>query len=350
MNKIIKRALSAVVLLLCVQGIFAQGAPLLIPYQAEARTSSGSLIASQTVGLRFTLHDATPTGTVSYQETGTASTDEFGRFTYNLGSNGNLLTANLGSSSKYMQVEIDPTGGTSYTDLGTTPLQSVAFAQFAARSGTGYGPTGPTGPTGANGSNGNAGATGATGATGVNGTNGANGATGATGPTGPTGNTGAQGSQGPQGSTGGQGSPGPVGATGAAGVTGATGATGATGPQGPTGANGTNGATGATGATGPTGVVPTYLPFSTEMNYYISAAGIYPPNGSGGAYGNSDPVIATIYLFAGNFNNGGYQCNGQLIQIADETPLFSIIGTMYGGDGITTFAVPNLNGRMIVNY
>ena len=350
MNKIIKRALSAMVLLLSMQGVFAQGAPLLIPYQAVARNSNGDLIVSQSIGLRFTLHDATPTGSVAYQETGTATTDAQGRFTYNLGSNGNLLTANLGTPAKYMQVELDPAGGTNYTDMGTTQLLSVAYAQYAARSGTGFGPTGATGATGANGTNGSNGATGATGAAGANGSNGTNGATGAQGPTGPTGNTGPQGPQGPQGSPGAQGSPGPIGATGANGTTGAAGATGATGPQGPTGTAGTNGSNGAIGATGPTGVVPTYVAVSTEMEYYVSSEGIYPSNGGGGAYGNSDAVIGTIYLFAGGFNNGGELCDGHLLQIADYTAFFSIIGTTYGGDGVTTFGVPNLVGRMIVNY
>lgn len=59
-----------------------------------------------------------------------------------------------------------------------------------------------------------------------------------------------------------------------------------------------------------------------------------------------DPYIGEIRIFAGNFApNGWALCNGQLMPIASNTPLFSILGTTYGGDGKTTFALPNLMGR-----
>jgi microcystin-dependent protein len=60
----------------------------------------------------------------------------------------------------------------------------------------------------------------------------------------------------------------------------------------------------------------------------------------------SEPFIAEIRIFAGNFAPRGWAfCNGQLLPIAQNTALFSIIGTTYGGDGRTTFALPNLKGR-----
>lgn len=56
--------------------------------------------------------------------------------------------------------------------------------------------------------------------------------------------------------------------------------------------------------------------------------------------------MGTIKLFAGNFAPRGFLlCNGALLSIANNTALFSILGTTYGGDGQTTFALPNLNGR-----
>lgn len=59
-----------------------------------------------------------------------------------------------------------------------------------------------------------------------------------------------------------------------------------------------------------------------------------------------DEMIGVIKLFAGNFAPRGFLlCNGSLLSIASNTTLFSILGTTYGGDGITTFALPNLNGR-----
>ncbi|MCI3937690.1 tail fiber protein [Chryseobacterium aahli] len=59
-----------------------------------------------------------------------------------------------------------------------------------------------------------------------------------------------------------------------------------------------------------------------------------------------EEMIGIIKSFAGNFAPRGFLfCNGALLSIAQNTALFSILGTTYGGDGITTFALPNLNGR-----
>lgn len=63
----------------------------------------------------------------------------------------------------------------------------------------------------------------------------------------------------------------------------------------------------------------------------------------------SDPFIAEIKMFGGNFAPRGYAfCNGQIMSIAQNSALFSLIGTTYGGDGITTFALPNLQSRVPV--
>lgn len=60
----------------------------------------------------------------------------------------------------------------------------------------------------------------------------------------------------------------------------------------------------------------------------------------------SEPFIAEIRIFAGNFAPRGWSfCDGQLLQISQNTALFSLIGTTYGGDGRTTTALPNLIGR-----
>ena len=59
----------------------------------------------------------------------------------------------------------------------------------------------------------------------------------------------------------------------------------------------------------------------------------------------SDPFVAEIRIFAGNFAPRGWAlCNGQLMSISQNTALFSLLGTTYGGDGRTTFALPNLQG------
>jgi len=59
----------------------------------------------------------------------------------------------------------------------------------------------------------------------------------------------------------------------------------------------------------------------------------------------SDPFVAEIRMFAGNFAPTGWAfCNGQLLPISQNTALFSLLGTTYGGDGKSTFALPNLQG------
>ncbi|QJX46778.1 phage tail protein [Hymenobacter taeanensis] len=59
-----------------------------------------------------------------------------------------------------------------------------------------------------------------------------------------------------------------------------------------------------------------------------------------------EPFIGEIMLFAGNFAPSGYAlCQGQILSIAQNTALFSILGNTYGGDGQTTFALPDLRGR-----
>lgn len=60
-----------------------------------------------------------------------------------------------------------------------------------------------------------------------------------------------------------------------------------------------------------------------------------------------DPFIGQIIMFAGNFAPRGWAfCEGQLLAINANQALFSILGTTYGGDGRTSFALPDLRGRM----
>ncbi len=59
----------------------------------------------------------------------------------------------------------------------------------------------------------------------------------------------------------------------------------------------------------------------------------------------TDQFLAEIRIFAGNFAPTGWaMCDGQLMSISQNTALFSLLGTTYGGDGKTTFALPNLQG------
>ena len=60
----------------------------------------------------------------------------------------------------------------------------------------------------------------------------------------------------------------------------------------------------------------------------------------------SEPFVAEVKIYACNFAPRGWAfCNGQLLPIAQNTALFSLVGTTYGGDGRTTLGLPNLQGR-----
>ena len=62
---------------------------------------------------------------------------------------------------------------------------------------------------------------------------------------------------------------------------------------------------------------------------------------------SADPYIGEVIMFAGNFAPRGWAfCDGQMLSISQNTALFSLLGTTYGGDGRTTFGLPDLRGRV----
>ena len=62
------------------------------------------------------------------------------------------------------------------------------------------------------------------------------------------------------------------------------------------------------------------------------------------------PKIAEIRMFAGNFAPAGWMfCEGQLLPISENDAMFTLLGTMYGGDGQSTFALPDLRGRVPIH-
>lgn len=90
----------------------------------------------------------------------------------------------------------------------------------------------------------------------------------------------------------------------------------------------------------------------TKLLNFIGAVslfvGVIPINH---AFAGQDPFIGEINYFAGNFAPRGWAfCDGQLLPISQNTALFSLLGTTYGGDGETNFALPDLRGRVAVHY
>jgi len=82
------------------------------------------------------------------------------------------------------------------------------------------------------------------------------------------------------------------------------------------------------------------------LNYIIALQGIFPSRS-----GISEPAIGEITLFGGNFAPRSWAfCHGQLLPISQNTALFSILGTTYGGDGRTTLGLPDLRGRAAIGF
>lgn len=87
------------------------------------------------------------------------------------------------------------------------------------------------------------------------------------------------------------------------------------------------------------------------LRWCIALQGVYPSRnlelpGEPGTAMSADPLLGSLGLFAGNFAPRGWAfCEGQLLSVSDNSSLFSLLGTTYGGDGRTTFALPDLRGR-----
>lgn len=143
MKQNITRTLLAVVSLLLMLPTFAQmaassAAPQGINYQSVARNAAGQILTNQPIGLQISIHDSSSAGAVIYQEHHTVVTNAFGTFSVVVGG-GSIILGNFGgiqwgTADKYMQVDMDFTGGTTYTTMGTSKLLSVPFALYAGTS------------------------------------------------------------------------------------------------------------------------------------------------------------------------------------------------------------------------
>ena len=107
-----------------------------IPYQAIARNSNGSIVAAVPISLRFSIHDSIANGPIKYRETFSVTTSSLGLFNVNIGQGtpvlGSFTSINWGQNAKFMQVEMDPSGGNNYLDLGTTQMMSVPYSIYSA--------------------------------------------------------------------------------------------------------------------------------------------------------------------------------------------------------------------------
>jgi hypothetical protein len=113
--------------------------PQKISYQAVARQATGAVISNAPIGVKFIIYQGSVGGTISYEETHSANTNQFGLFTLFIGggspSIGTFNTINWAAGPYFVETLIDPTGGTSYLSIGTQQLMSVPYALFAERAG-----------------------------------------------------------------------------------------------------------------------------------------------------------------------------------------------------------------------
>ncbi len=126
-----------VLLLMSMLGILVRSEAQQLNYQAIARNANGVALTFRDVGIRLSIRDGSPNGSIVYSETRNVRTNQFGLFTVIIGSPGasnvlgSMASINWISGNKYLQVEIDPEGGNNYFQAGTSQLQAVPYALFA---------------------------------------------------------------------------------------------------------------------------------------------------------------------------------------------------------------------------
>jgi hypothetical protein len=113
--------------------------PQSFSFQGLARGTNGNPISKSTIAIRASIINNTANGTLLYQERFTQLTDTFGLFNINIGTgsvlSGTFATIDWGNGNKFLKIEYDPAGGTSYVLAGNTQLLSVPYALFAQTTG-----------------------------------------------------------------------------------------------------------------------------------------------------------------------------------------------------------------------
>jgi len=121
--------------LLLTLSVFAQ-APQKMSFQAVIRNSSNALVTSTLVGMKISVLQGSPTGTVAYSETQSPTTNANGLVSLQIGAgaviSGTFAAINWATGSYFIKTETDPTGGNAYSIIGTSELTSVPFALFSA--------------------------------------------------------------------------------------------------------------------------------------------------------------------------------------------------------------------------
>ncbi|MCW3162535.1 cadherin repeat domain-containing protein [Chryseobacterium oryctis] len=126
-----------------ISSLFSAQVPQAFSYQTIAFNVSGAPIANGNVSLRVSILENSATGTVLYTETHNKTTNSKGLVNLNIGqgtaTTGNFGNINWGTNTKFVKVELDPQGGSNYTNIGVNQLMSVPYAQVSKTVVTGAG-------------------------------------------------------------------------------------------------------------------------------------------------------------------------------------------------------------------
>jgi len=116
-------------------------APQKMSFQAVIRNSSNALVTSTLVGMKISVLQGSPTGTVAYSETQSPTTNANGLVSLQIGSgivvSGTFTAINWATGPYFIKTETDPTGGNAYSIIGTSELTSVPYALFSSNAAVG---------------------------------------------------------------------------------------------------------------------------------------------------------------------------------------------------------------------
>jgi len=130
------KKINLMILLLIIIGSVAAQTPQSFKYQAVARNSDGEAIVNTTIGIKISLISDNMNGTVVYSETFSPSSNSIGIINVSIGQ-GNVVSGNFseidwGADEYFLKVAMDVSGGSNYTDMGTTQLLSVPYSLYTA--------------------------------------------------------------------------------------------------------------------------------------------------------------------------------------------------------------------------
>jgi len=113
--------------------------PQAFKYQAVVRNNAGEILANQSVSFQISIHNGSASGTIVYQETHPATTNQFGLANLEIGNGlppyiGSFPLIDWGNGSKYLEIELNLLQGSGYVSMGTAQLVSVPYALYAKKS------------------------------------------------------------------------------------------------------------------------------------------------------------------------------------------------------------------------